>query len=207
MGPTEQQVHQRQMASGVARWRGSVLGLALLTGGALLLTGCPRKPDVQPAPVVQPAPAPVVKAPEPPPAVQPAPAVKAPEPPPAVQPAPAPEVKPTPVVQVEDVFFDFDRAELRPDARQTLNANLQILKSNPQIRITVEGHCDERGTNEYNLALGERRAKAVRDYLVAAGIDATRISIISYGEERPFILGHDETAWRWNRRGHFVVAR
>ena len=199
MGPTERQLQQRQMASGVARWRGSVLGLALLTGGALLLTGCPRKPDIQPASVVQPAPAPVVKAPEPPPEVRPAPAVRAPEPPPAVQPAPA--------VQFEDVFFDFDKADLRPDARQALNTNVQVLRSNGQLRLTVEGHSDERGTNEYNLALGERRAKAVRDYLVAAGIEATRISIISYGEERPFILGHDETAWRWNRRGHGVVAR
>ena len=167
MGPTKRQLHQTQMASGVARWRGSVLGLALLTGGALLLTGCPRKPDIQPASVVQPAPA----------------------------------------VQFEDVFFDFDKADLRPDARQALNTNVQVLRSNGQLRLTVEGHSDERGTNEYNLALGERRAKAVRDYLVAAGIEATRISIISYGEERPFILGHDETAWRWNRRGHGVVAR
>jgi len=68
----------------------------------------------------------------------------------------------------------------------------------------VEGHADERGTNEYTLALGERRATAVRDYLVAAGIAADRIRTISYGEERPFVLGHDESAWRWNRRGHFV---
>jgi peptidoglycan-associated lipoprotein len=189
------------MASGMARWRGSVLVLALLTGGALLLPGCPRKPDVQPAPVVQQAPAPAVKAPEPPPAVKPAPApvVKAPEPPPAVKSAPA--------VQFEDVYFDFDKADLRPDARQALNANVQVLRSNGQLRFTVEGHCDERGVNEYNLALGERRARAVRDYLVAAGIDPTRISIISYGKERPFVLGHDESAWKLNRRGHFIVAR
>lgn len=72
-------------------------------------------------------------------------------------------------------------------------------------KITIEGHADERGTNEYNLGLGDRRAKATRDYLVAAGIDATRVVTISYGEERPFVLGHDESAWQWNRRAHFAI--
>jgi peptidoglycan-associated lipoprotein len=199
MAATERDLHQRQMASGVARWRGSLLGLALLTGGVLLLTGCPKKPEVLTAEprVAAPAPAPAVKAPEPKPEVQPAPAVK---------PAPAPAVK-APEPRFADVYFDFDKADLGPDARQALNANVQVLRSNGQLRLTVEGHCDERGTNEYNLALGERRARAVRDYLVAAGIDATRISIISYGKERPFVLGHDESAWKLNRRGHFIVAR
>lgn len=103
-----------------------------------------------------------------------------------------------------DVFFDFRESALREDAKQTLMNNIQWLKANSHARILVEGHCDERGTNEYNLALGERRAKAVRDFLVAGGIVAERISIISYGEERPFVLGHDESAWKWNRRGHFA---
>jgi peptidoglycan-associated lipoprotein len=106
-----------------------------------------------------------------------------------------------------DVFFDFDKSILRPDAKATLDNNIEWLKTNPDIRIVVEGHADERGTNEYNLALGNRRAKAVRGYLVAGGIDSKRISTISYGEERPFVLGHDESAWKWNRRGHFVVAK
>jgi peptidoglycan-associated lipoprotein len=79
------------------------------------------------------------------------------------------------------------------------------LKSNARAKATIEGHCDERGTTEYNLGLGERRAKAVKDYLVAAGIGADRIATISYGKERPFVLGHDESSWKWNRRGHFAV--
>lgn len=108
---------------------------------------------------------------------------------------------------MEDVFFDFDQAVLRDDAKASLNRNVAWLKSNLGADITIEGHADERGTNEYNVALGERRAKAVQEYLVAAGIAANRIRTISYGEERPFVLGHDESAWRWNRRGHFVVQR
>jgi peptidoglycan-associated lipoprotein len=108
---------------------------------------------------------------------------------------------------MEDVFFDFDKSVLRDDAKASLDRNVAWLRANAGARVSVEGHCDERGTNEYNLALGERRAKAVKDYLVAAGIAANRIQTISYGEERPFVLGHDESAWRWNRRGHFVVQR
>jgi peptidoglycan-associated lipoprotein len=106
---------------------------------------------------------------------------------------------------LKDVFFDFDKAVLREDAKQTLAENIQWLRANPRVRIQVEGHSDERGTNEYNLALGDLRAKTVRDFLVAGGVNAKRISVISYGEERPFVLGHDEEAWQWNRRGHFVV--
>lgn len=106
---------------------------------------------------------------------------------------------------LKDIFFDFDRANIRDDAKPNLSEDLQWLKANSSAHITIEGHCDERGTAEYNLGLGERRAKATRDYLVAAGIDATRMKVISYGKERPFVLGHDEAAWRWNRRAHFVV--
>jgi peptidoglycan-associated lipoprotein len=106
-----------------------------------------------------------------------------------------------------DIFFDFDRSVIRSDAKATLDSNIEWLKENPGIRVVIEGHCDERGTNEYNLALGQRRAKAARDYLVAGGIDPKRISTISYGEERPFVLGHDESAWKWNRRDHFIVAK
>ncbi len=106
---------------------------------------------------------------------------------------------------LKDIFFDFDKTNIRDDAKRTLSEDVQWLKANSAAEITIEGHCDERGTAEYNLALGERRAKAARDYLVAAGIDAKRMKVISYGKERPFVLGHDETAWRWNRRAHFVV--
>ncbi len=106
---------------------------------------------------------------------------------------------------LKDVYFEFDKAVLTEDAMQALSANIRWLKANPRARVQIEGHCDERGTNEYNLALGNLRAKTIRDYLVAGGIPPQRITIISYGEERPFVLGHDEEAWKYNRRGHFVT--
>ncbi len=106
---------------------------------------------------------------------------------------------------LKDIFFDFDQANIRDDAKPSLSEDIQWLKANPAAQIMIEGHCDERGSAEYNLGLGERRAKAARDYLVAAGIDAKRMKTVSYGKERPFVLGHDEAAWRWNRRAHFVV--
>jgi peptidoglycan-associated lipoprotein len=106
---------------------------------------------------------------------------------------------------LKDVFFDFDKSVIRADAKQSLDENVRWLKANPNATIVIEGHCDERGTREYNLALGQRRAKSVQDRLVAAGITARRIRTTSYGKERPFALGHDESAWKWNRRAHFVI--
>ena len=106
---------------------------------------------------------------------------------------------------MKDVFFDFDKSNIREDQKAALNDNVGWLKVNGRAKITLEGHCDERGTAEYNLGLGERRAKAVKDHLVAAGIAADRVATISYGKERPFVLGHDESAWKWNRRSHFVI--
>ena len=106
---------------------------------------------------------------------------------------------------LKDVFFATDRYELTQEAREMLAANSTWLQKFTTVEILVEGHCDERNTREYNLALGERRANAVRDYLVFLGIDADRVKTISYGEERPFALGHDESAWRLNRRAHFVI--
>lgn len=108
---------------------------------------------------------------------------------------------------LQDVFFDYDRSAIRSDSKAALNQNVQWLEAHPDTKLIVEGHCDERGTNEYNLGLGERRANAVRDYLVAAGIAPGRISTISYGEERPFVLSHDESSWKWNRRAHFGVTK
>jgi peptidoglycan-associated lipoprotein len=108
---------------------------------------------------------------------------------------------------LKDIYFDFDKAEIRPDARTMLAEDIAWLKASPGAAITIEGHCDERGTSEYNLGLGERRAKATKDYLVASGINNKRISTVSYGKERPFVLGHDESAWQWNRRAHFVVTK
>ena len=107
------------------------------------------------------------------------------------------------IAQLKTVYFDFDKYNLRDDARRTLEQDAEILKNNPDVKVVVEGHCDERGTNEYNLALGENRANAARDYLVRLGIDAGRLSTISYGEERPVALGHDEAAWAQNRRVQF----
>lgn len=104
-----------------------------------------------------------------------------------------------------DAFFETDRFDLTQAARDALTENAAWLQKHPTISILVEGHCDERNTREYNLALGERRASAVRDYLVFLGIAPQRIQIISYGEERPFALGSGESFWRLNRRAHFVI--
>lgn len=109
-------------------------------------------------------------------------------------------------VEVGDrVFFAFDKFNIDPDQKKTLDRQAAWLKANNGTTITVEGHCDERGTREYNLALGERRANAVKDYLVVQGINASRIKTVSYGEERPVALGSDETAWAQNRRAVTVV--
>lgn len=103
------------------------------------------------------------------------------------------------------IFFDFDRSDLREDARQTLQMKAEALRQFPDIRIRIEGHADERGTIEYNLALGERRAEAARAYLVDLGIDSDRMTTISYGEERPQVQGQNEAAWSQNRRDEFVI--
>jgi peptidoglycan-associated lipoprotein len=103
------------------------------------------------------------------------------------------------------VFFGTDRSDLTQDAQAELQKQATWLKTYPQYRFVVEGHCDERGTREYNLALGERRATAVKNYLVALGIDANRMQTISYGKERPAVLGDDESAWAQNRRGVIVL--
>lgn len=106
---------------------------------------------------------------------------------------------------LKDAYFDYDRAELRPDARQTLAADAGWLKKYPSARILVEGHCDERGTEEYNLALGDRRASAVREYLAAMGVGPTRVRTVSFGKERPFCDEETESCWQENRRGHMVI--
>ena len=105
---------------------------------------------------------------------------------------------------LEDVFFDYDKYNLREDARGTLTQDAQFLANDAAVNVILEGHCDERGTVEYNLALGERRAQSAKAYLEQFGIDPSRIRTVSYGEERPFATGHDESAWSQNRRVHFV---
>jgi len=106
---------------------------------------------------------------------------------------------------LEDIRFGYDSAELTPQARNSLDANTQWLRRNPTVTILVEGHCDERGTVEYNLALGERRAMAAYNFMVSSGIPGERIKTISYGKEFPVNPGHNETAWTENRRAHFVI--
>ena len=146
-----------------------------------------------------------------------APAPAQPNAPAASSPAPAPSApstaggaRPVPrefaaIADLRDIFFDFNKYDIRPNEAKTLDANAAWLKSHENMLVLVEGHCDERGTNEYNLALGERRAKATMNYLVAQGVQANRITIISYGEERPVCSEHTEACWAKNRRGHFLV--
>jgi peptidoglycan-associated lipoprotein len=106
---------------------------------------------------------------------------------------------------LKDVYFSFDRYDLEGEARETLKVNADWLKRNPAARIEIEGHCDERGTNEYNLALGAKRAQAAKDYLITLGIATERLSTISYGEEIPVCKESNESCWRQNRRARFVV--
>ena len=104
-----------------------------------------------------------------------------------------------------DVYFDFDRFELKSEARERLSKNAEFMKAHPEFMIRIEGHCDERGTAEYNLALGERRANAAKDYLVSLGIPAAKMQTISYGEEQPQCSESGESCWWRNRRDHFVI--
>jgi peptidoglycan-associated lipoprotein len=141
-----------------------------------------------------PAPTPPPATPAPPPA--PPPAAEAPVAPAPAAPRPAAPAQFAETPGLRDIHFDFDKFIIRPDAGKTLDANVTWLKANPNALILIEGHCDERGTNEYNLALGERRAAATRDYLVAQGI--------RYGEERPVCQQRNESCWMKNRRAHFL---
>ncbi len=187
--------------------------------GSLALLGCPRQPDMNVAAPVLPASAPPPKA---------APAGKPEEAEPAIAPAPKPTEediavnRPTPPVEfpengsasaeggaslpLKDIFFEFDNANIPENQKPILNEDFALLKSHPNVKISIQGNCDERGTEEYNLALGERRAQALKSFLVAQGIPADRIQTITYGKDRPFVLGHDEVAWKLNRRGHFEMA-
>jgi len=133
----------------------------------------------------------------------PAPATAAPQ-------APATTARPSPkeftaIPELKPIYFDFDKYDIRPGDAKVLDTNAQWLKSNAEQLVLIEGHCDERGTNEYNLALGERRAKSTMNYLVSQGVQASRITIISYGEERPVCTQHNEECWSKNRRAQFLV--
>jgi peptidoglycan-associated lipoprotein len=106
---------------------------------------------------------------------------------------------------LKDIRFDFDKYDIRPEDTEILKGNAALLKRYPNVKIQIEGHCDERGTTEYNVALGERRANSTKRYLLSLGISADRLSTISYGEEKPLDPGHTEEAWAKNRRAHFII--
>ena len=129
--------------------------------------------------------------------------------------APPPPPPPPPSVSeedlfnqnIKDVYFDYDKSDIRGDQQSSIQANSQFLGQHSNINVTIEGHCDERGSTEYNLALGDRRASAVKDALVAGGVNASRIKTISYGKEKPFCTESNEACWQQNRRGHFVYQK
>lgn len=127
-------------------------------------------------------------------------------PPPPPPPPPAPTVSEEDLFNrtIKDAYFDFNKSTVRPDAAQALTADADFLKQHTDISFTVEGHCDERGSEEYNLGLGDRRATAVKNFLVNLGVSADRITTISYGKDRPFCTDHNEECWQQNRRGHLV---
>jgi len=173
----------------------------------IVAMACAHKKAVSPAPapVSTPAPAP----PEP---------VRAPEPTPVESRAvtPVTETSSAEILSssledlnkkgiLKDTFFDYDKSDIKTEFRDSLEQNARFLSRNPSVKIMVEGHCDERGTREYNIALGNRRAEAVRQFLTALGVDGARMQTISYGREKPFADCHDESCWAQNRRAHFVI--
>jgi peptidoglycan-associated lipoprotein len=130
--------------------------------------------------------------------------VTLPPPPPPPAAAPQPTLDELFTRNVKDAYFDYDKASIRPDARDALSQTAQFLRSYPDVKVSIEGHCDERGSTEYNLALGDRRAQAVKDFMASLGITADRMDTISYGKERQACSDHAESCWQQNRRGHFV---
>jgi peptidoglycan-associated lipoprotein len=190
-----------------------VLALLLVIPGLLMTASCGKKSlkaDIETMKdKAKDAPAP------PPPA--PAPPAPAPAPVSAAQKAPEPVKSPVEDVKAkeraaamqalmnEDVYFNYDSAALTPAAQEILKKKAAFLEKYKDLSVTVEGHCDERGTNEYNLALGERRAESAKNFLADLGLAASRFTTVSYGEEKPFATGSNEEAWAKNRRAHFVV--
>jgi len=172
-------------------------------GLALLLTGCPKRPQTSAASAPAPTPPPAAVAP-PTPAPAPAPVAAAP---PTVAPtlAPAPPKEYMKNDNLKTIHFDFDKSAIRSGDAKILDVNAAWLKANPNQLVLIEGHCDERGTSEYNLALGDRRAKAATNYLVSQGVEASRITTISYGKERPLCTEHTEACWAQNRRDEFLT--
>ena len=129
------------------------------------------------------------------------------EPPPPPPPPPSPSEEELFGQNIKDVFFDFDKSNIRPDQQQAMQSDAQFLLQHPTIKFTIEGHCDERGSIEYNLGLGDNRANSAKQALVAAGVGSDRIHTISYGKEKPFCTEHNEECWQQNRRAHFVYQK
>ena len=160
------------------------LALLLVIPGLMFSVSCQKKlVDASPEPMAKEEPAPEPKP----------------------EPAPAPVSKAPGVVMQEDIYFEFDKATLTPSAQDNLLRKAEWLRENSDVTVTIEGHCDARGTNEYNLALGDRRAESAKAFLVDLGIAVSRITTISYGEERPVCTQQDEECWAKNRRDNFVV--
>ena len=164
-----------------------VIALLLVIPGLLLTVGCQKKTVTQ------------AKAPAPAPAAEAEPAAKKPAP------APVKAADTSGMIMQEDIFFDFDKSTLTPAAQDNLMRKAAWLREHSDATVTIEGHCDDRGTSEYNLALGDRRAASTKAYLIDLGISPSRMVTISYGEERPVDPRSNEEAWAKNRRGHFVV--
>jgi peptidoglycan-associated lipoprotein len=196
--------------------RGQFLVILSVLVLALFPVACAKRPATVMTTAAAPAPGALstLSAP-PPPAVAPA-APASPEPVAAATETPAPttpaEATPPPLPRefaaidaLKDIHFNFDRYDIRPGDAEILNANAGWMKENSDYVILIEGHCDERGTNDYNLALGERRAKATVSHLVAQGVQADRMTLISYGKERPLCTEKNEQCWVQNRRTHFLV--
>jgi len=186
----------------------------LLLISAVMVAGCAKRPATTQASAPAPAGGGAVQSREGAPTTTPGapPQAMAPQAPPATAApqAPATTARPSPkefvaVPDLKDIHFDFDKYDIRPGDAKVLDANAAWLKSHDDQLVLIEGHCDERGTNEYNLALGERRAKSTMNYLVSQGVQASRITIISYGEERPTCSDKNEACWSKNRRAHFLV--
>jgi len=189
----------------MAHRRGSALLVVPVLVLSLFLAGCPKRPATTAASAPPPTGAPPSSAApsttSPGGAMTPSPVAPSTAAPSTTPPAPS-EFRET--ANLKDVFFDFDKYDIRPSDAKVLDTNATWLKTNDNL-VLIEGHCDERGTNEYNLALGERRAKATMNYLVGQGVQANRITIISYGKERPTCTEHSEACWAKNRRAHFLV--
>ena len=188
------------------RARRLITTIALSAALAIAVAGCHKK-------VPAPAPAP----PPPPPATAPP---TPPPPPPPPPPAPAPAPRPLSEEEIfarksvaqlndekplDDVFFDLDKSSVREDAKPALQKDADWMKKWGSVAVTLEGHCDSRGSAEYNLGLGNRRATAVKEYLVSLGVPAGRVTVVSKGKEQPFCHDENEGCWQQNRRGHFVI--